>query len=291
MACHRASSSTSTSEQGHTRPLTFLQDDGSSVLSLWAGTRSMRVQPFQPRSSRIAATRSAPGADSTMVVSSRSTNRSSKPSAPTSPAELPGEADGLPHVRRLRGDVEAIDARRPRVGFKEHGEDPHGRGLARPVGTEQGEDVAPRHVEVHAAQHFELPVGLLETLHTNRRTGDRLGRHGHLPPLRSCSRRLRGSSCRKDGGLTQRQGQARSDHGIRIAGADAGHPVILPGRLPPPARRAPAGVRPPCSVWQAADPADAATETAAIHLRAGPGGLAAVGHRSAHCRVRTGGER
>ena len=30
--------------------------------------------------------------------------------------ELPGEADGLPHVRRLRGDVEAVDAwpcRRP----------------------------------------------------------------------------------------------------------------------------------------------------------------------------------
>ncbi|OKI46781.1 hypothetical protein A6A27_36985 [Micromonospora sp. CB01531] len=35
-------------------------------------------------------------------------------------------------------------------------QDTHDRGLARPVGAEQGEDAAPRHVEVHAAQHVQL---------------------------------------------------------------------------------------------------------------------------------------
>ena len=31
--------------------------------------------------------------------------------------ELSGEADGLPHVRSLRGDIEAVDAGSPRVGL------------------------------------------------------------------------------------------------------------------------------------------------------------------------------
>ncbi len=48
------------------------------------GRRSMRVQPFQPRSSRIDSSRSAIGADSAVVVSSRSTNGSSRPSTSTS---------------------------------------------------------------------------------------------------------------------------------------------------------------------------------------------------------------
>ncbi len=79
--------------------------------------------------------------------------------------ELPGEADGLPHVRSLRGDIEAVDAGSPRVGLEQRGQDVHDRGLARPVRAEQGENAAPRHVEVHAAQHVQLLVGLLQTLH------------------------------------------------------------------------------------------------------------------------------
>ena len=55
----------------------------------------------------------------------------------------------------LRRDVEAVDAGRPRVRLEQRGQDPHGRGLARPVGAEQGEDAAPRDLEVHAAQHLE----------------------------------------------------------------------------------------------------------------------------------------
>ena len=77
--------------------------------------------------------------------------------------ELSGEADRLPHVRRQRGDVEAVDADCPGVGLEQRGQDLHDRGLAGPVGAEQGEDAAPRHVEVHAAQHLQLLVGLLQT--------------------------------------------------------------------------------------------------------------------------------
>ena len=34
----------------------------------------------------------------------------------------------------------------------------HERGLARPVGAEQGEDTAPHHVDVYAAQHVHLSL-------------------------------------------------------------------------------------------------------------------------------------
>ena len=95
--------------------------------------------------------------------------------------ELPGEADGLPHVGRLRGDVEAIDGRRPRVGLEQRGQDLHDRGLAGTVGAEQGEDAAPRHVEVHAAQHAQLVVRLLQALNTDRCVG------GHCCSPRSAS--------------------------------------------------------------------------------------------------------
>ena len=66
------------------------------------------------------------------------------------------------------GDIEAVDAGRPRVGLEQRGQDLHDRGLARPVGAEQGEDAAPRHVEVHAAQHVQLLVRLLQALHVDR---------------------------------------------------------------------------------------------------------------------------
>ena len=93
--------------------------------------------------------------------------------------ELPGEADGLPHVRWLRDDVEAVHGGRPRVGLEQRGQDFHDRGLACAVGAEQGEDAAPRHVEVHAAQHAQLRVRLLKTLHVDRL--DRLCRHRDIP--------------------------------------------------------------------------------------------------------------
>jgi MFS transporter len=82
--------------------------------------------------------------------------------------ELPGETDGLTHAGGLRRDIEAVDPGRPRVGRQERGQDVHHRGLARPVRAEQGED-APRHLEVHAAQHAQLLVRLLQALHLDRR--------------------------------------------------------------------------------------------------------------------------
>ena len=79
--------------------------------------------------------------------------------------ELPGEAEGLPHVGGFRGDVEAVDGGGPRVGLEQRRQDLHDRGLARAVRAEQGEDAAPRDVEVHAAQHAQLLVRLLEPFH------------------------------------------------------------------------------------------------------------------------------
>ena len=51
------------------------------------------------------------------------------------------------------------------------------RGLARPVRAEQGEDAAPRDVEVHAAQHLQLLVRLLQALHVDRGPLDLRGCH------------------------------------------------------------------------------------------------------------------
>jgi hypothetical protein len=68
--------------------------------------------------------------------------------------ELSSEADRIPYVRSLHGDVEAVYAGRARVGLEQRREDLHDRGLACPVRAEQGENAARGHVEVHAAQHL-----------------------------------------------------------------------------------------------------------------------------------------
>jgi hypothetical protein len=65
--------------------------------------------------------------------------------------ELPGETDGPAYIGGLRRDIEAVDPDSPRVGLEQRGQDLHHRGLARPVRAEQGEDAAPRHLDVHTA--------------------------------------------------------------------------------------------------------------------------------------------
>ena len=57
--------------------------------------------------------------------------------------ELSGQADGLAHVGGLGGDVEAVDAGRPRVRLEQRGQDPHDRGLARPVRSRAGRRCCP----------------------------------------------------------------------------------------------------------------------------------------------------
>ena len=71
--------------------------------------------------------------------------------------ELAGQAEGLPHVSGLRGDVEPVDVGRPRIRLEQRGQDPHDGGLARAVRAEQGEDATPLHLEVDAAQDVERP--------------------------------------------------------------------------------------------------------------------------------------
>ena len=94
-------------------------------------------------------------------------------------SELSGETDGLPHLRSLCGDIEAVDAGRPGVGLEQRRQDFHDRGLACAVGPEQGEDTAPRHIEVHAAQHVLVLVRLFKVLHVDRL--DQLCCHRDIP--------------------------------------------------------------------------------------------------------------
>ena len=87
----------------------------------------------------------------------------------------------------LRDDVESVDAR-PRVGLEQRGQDVHDRGLARAVRAEQGEDAAPRHVEVHAAQNLQLPIRFLQALHVDCRPLERIGGNRRVRSLvRHCS--------------------------------------------------------------------------------------------------------
>ena len=64
-----------------------------------------------------------------------------------------------------------------RVRADQGGKDPHQGGLTGPVRPEKGEDAAPRHVEVHTAQHMQVPVRLLQGVHVDRRPSEGLGHH------------------------------------------------------------------------------------------------------------------
>jgi hypothetical protein len=69
---------------------------------------------------------------------------------------------------RLRGDVEAVHARGAGVCLEQRGQDLDDSGLAGPVGAQQREDAAARHLEVHALQDVQLLVGLLDALYSDR---------------------------------------------------------------------------------------------------------------------------
>jgi len=99
--------------------------------------------------------------------------------------ELAGQAEGLPHVSGLRGDVEPVDVGRPRIRLEQSGKDPHDGGLAGAIRAEQGEDATPLHLEVDAAQDVDVLVRLLQALYLDRRLLDLNG--GHLV-VRSLSR-------------------------------------------------------------------------------------------------------
>ena len=66
---------------------------------------------------------------------------------------LPGEADRAADAAAVGDDVEPGDAGRARVRPQQRAEQPHGGGLARPVGAEQREDGAGADLQVDAGQH------------------------------------------------------------------------------------------------------------------------------------------
>ena len=78
-----------------------------------------------------------------------------------------GQADRFAHLGGLGGDVAAVHAGRPGVRREQRRQDLHHRGLARAVGAEQSEDAPPGHVEIHSAQHVQIPVGLRQAPHAD----------------------------------------------------------------------------------------------------------------------------
>jgi hypothetical protein len=79
--------------------------------------------------------------------------------------ELAGDADGGPHRDGIGGQVVAGDGDLAGVGGQQGREQVDGRGLARPVRSQQGEDRPRRHVEVDAVEHHVLPEGLAQPPH------------------------------------------------------------------------------------------------------------------------------
>jgi hypothetical protein len=81
---------------------------------------------------------------------------------------LAGEADPLAQLGRVVDDVEPGDARGSRVGEQKCGQDPHDRGLACAIRTEQAEDGPAAHVEVDAVEGPDLAVCLRQATDADR---------------------------------------------------------------------------------------------------------------------------
>ncbi len=78
--------------------------------------------------------------------------------------ELTGEADHGTEEHRVANDVVARHHGLALIGFEQGREDADRGGLPRPVGSEETEDRALLHRQVHAFHGLHLPEGLLQTL-------------------------------------------------------------------------------------------------------------------------------
>ena len=99
---------------------------------------------------------------------------------------LPGQRERATDLATLPDDVEAGDLDAPGVRGEQRRDDPDRRRLARPVGPEQGQYAALRHLEIDPLQHRMVGVGLGQAPDLDG------ARHG-APPLRmsyALSRRL-----------------------------------------------------------------------------------------------------
>ena len=72
-------------------------------------------------------------------------------------AQLAHVADPGPDLLRLAGHVETGHRGRAGVDGEQGRHHPQGGRLARPVGTEEPEDLAPRHVDAHPADRVDIP--------------------------------------------------------------------------------------------------------------------------------------
>lgn len=79
--------------------------------------------------------------------------------------ELSGEADALAHSDRVCGHIHALHRRGSGIRLQQGGEDAHHGGLTGAVRAEEGEDAALLDLEVDAAQHVQIFVGLLDAVH------------------------------------------------------------------------------------------------------------------------------
>ena len=88
------------------------------------------------------------------------------------------DALSRPHVHRVVGDVFAVEHHAPGVGADQTDDHGKGRGLARSVGAEQADDLARRHVDVHALDDGAAAVSLREFSRVQRRH-QRVSSAGH----------------------------------------------------------------------------------------------------------------
>jgi len=76
--------------------------------------------------------------------------------------ELPGHADGSPHLIRVAFDVVAGDADRSAVRLEQSGADTDDCGLAGAVGPQERVHAPLRNVEVDALEHVIVAVALVQ---------------------------------------------------------------------------------------------------------------------------------
>lgn len=88
------------------------------------------------------------------------------------PALLEHDTGSLPEFRGMAGGVEAEDTYGPGIGLAEAFEDLHGRGLARPVWSEQTEHLTTNNGEIHALEHRPFAVALVQARDLDRQPGD-----------------------------------------------------------------------------------------------------------------------
>jgi hypothetical protein len=91
---------------------------------------------------------------------------------------LAGQADAAPHRVGVLDDVDAVDGGGARGRLEDRRQDSDHRGLARAVGTQESEDLAPGHVQRHAVEGTHLAIS--ERANDGERLDGEIGHSGQF---------------------------------------------------------------------------------------------------------------